>query len=224
MPVDEAERHIFGLCMVSDWSARDVQAWESQPLGPFLSKNFATTISSWVITWEALQPFRCPALVRAADDPRPLPYLTSPANEATGGFDVTVEVRLCSDAMGRRGDPAVMLSRSSLRDLYWTLAQMVAHHTSNGCNLRPGDLMASGTISRPGDGSVPSRDDPRRGVPHSLPNGEKRAFLADGDEVIMRTLCERAGYVRIGFGDCRGVVPGANTEKSTAKQERASEG
>lgn len=208
LTVAEAEDRIFGLCVVNDWSARDIQVWESQPLGPFLAKSFGTTISPWVVTYEALAPFRCPAFVRAEDDPRPLPYLSSPANDATGGFDVSVEVRLRSDAMRRTGLAAVTLGRGSLRDMYWTLAQMVAHHTSNGCNLRSGDLVASGTISGAGPGTEGCLLEMTRGGTHpiELPNGEKRTFLADGDEVIMRAFCERAGYVRIGFGDCQGII------------------
>jgi fumarylacetoacetase len=204
----EAEDRIFGLCIVNDWSARDIQVWESQPLGPFLSKNFATTVSPWVVTREALAPFRCPAFTRPPGDPPPLPYLSSPANEGAGGFDVRVEVSLRSAAMQRAGLAPFGVSRASLRDMYWTFAQMAAHHTSNGCNLRPGDLVASGTISGPGHGAEGCLLEMTRGGadPIELPTGEKRTFLADGDEVIMRAYCERAGYARIGFGECRGVI------------------
>jgi fumarylacetoacetase len=208
LTLEQAEDRIFGLCIVNDWSARDIQAWESQPLGPFLAKNFATTISPWVVTREALAPFRCPAFARPTGDPPPLPYLSSPANEAAGGFDVRVEVSLRSAAMRRAGLAPFAVSRASLRDMYWTLAQMAAHHTSNGCNLRPGDLVASGTISGPGHGAEGCLLEMTRGGanPIELPTGEKRTFLADGDEVIMRAYCEGAGYARIGFGECRGVI------------------
>src|SRR5687767_6318811 len=149
IPVAEAEEHIFGVCLVNDWSARDIQSWEYQPLGPFLSKNFATTISPWVVTFEALEPFRVPAFQRPAGDPAPLPYLSSERTAAAGGLDVTVEVYLASARMREERIEPVRLSRGSVADLYWTLAQMLAHHTSNGCDLRPGDLFASGTISGP---------------------------------------------------------------------------
>lgn len=206
--IDAAEAHVFGLCLVNDWSARDIQAWEYQPLGPFLAKSFATTVSPWVVTYEALAPFRSPAAARPSGDPRPLDYLSSPAGDASGAFDVTVEALLRTAEMRRNGIAPQLIGRSSLRDMYWTLAQMVTHHTSNGCNLLPGDLIATGTVS----GSAPDS----RGcllelteggkVPLTLRGGEVRAFLADGDEVIMRAFCERAGYARIGFGECAGVI------------------
>jgi fumarylacetoacetase len=204
----DADQHIFGVCIVNDWSARDIQAWESQPLGPFLSKSFATSISPWIVTRDALEPFRCPAFSRPAGDPKPLPYLSSTENETVGGFDVTVEVLLRTAAMKQAGLPAVVLSRSSLRDMYWTLAQMLTHHTSNGCNLRPGDLLASGTVSGPSPGSEGCLlEKTRNGAePLQLPNGETRAFLADGDEVTMRAFCEHEGFRRIGFGACDGTV------------------
>lgn len=208
VPIDAAEAHLFGLCIVNDWSARDIQAWEYQPLGPFLAKNFATTISPWVVTYEALAPFRSAASERAPGDPPPLPYLSSPANGASGGFDVTVEVLLRSAAMRRSGVAPQRISRSSLRDLYWTLAQMVTHHTSNGCNLAPGDLIATGTLSgstRDAQGCLLEATQGGK-VPLSLPGDEVRTFLADGDEVIMRAFCERAGYARIGFGECTGMI------------------
>lgn len=204
VPLAEAEEHIFGLCLVNDWSARDVQAWEYQPLGPFLAKNFATTISPWVVTMEALEPFRVPAFVRAAGDPEPLPYLSSPEDQARGGFNITLEVWLRTAQM----QEPVRVSRGNLRDLYWTLAQMLTHHTSNGCNLQPGDLLASGTVS----GATPDSlgcllEITKRGTqPLVLPNGETRTFLNDGDEVILRGYCEREGCVRIGLGESAGVV------------------
>jgi fumarylacetoacetase len=201
--IDDAESHIFGLCLVNDWSARDIQAWEYQPLGPFLAKNFATTISPWIVTLDALEPFRVPAFARAEGDPAPLPYL---AQSAAGGFDITVEVWLRSETMTE----PVRLSRGSFRDMYWTIAQLVAHHTSSGCNLRPGDLLASGTVSGPEKESRGSLLELawRGSQPISLPNGEQRRFLEDGDEVILNAYCERDD-LRIGFGECRGRVVGA---------------
>jgi fumarylacetoacetase len=200
----EAEQHIFGLCLLNDWSARDVQAWEYQPLGPFLGKNFATTISPWVVTMEALEPFRTAALTRPEGDPKPLQYLESVEDRARGGFDVVLEVWLRTAQMRE----PVRVSRGNLRDVYWTLAQMLAHHTSNGCNLRPGDLLATGTVSGAAADSVGSLlEMTRRGAePLILPNGEVRKFLETGDEVILRGYCEREGFARIGFGECRGVV------------------
>jgi fumarylacetoacetase len=208
IPIGDAEAHLFGLCLVNDWSARDIQAWEYQPLGPFLAKSFATTVSPWVVTYDALAPFRSPAAERASEDPRPLEYLSSPSIEASGGFDVTVEVLLRTTEMRRGGLAPQRISRSSLRDLYWTLAQMVTHHTSNGCNLLPGDLIASGTLSgstRDGQGCLLEITQGGK-MEVTLPGGEVRTFLADGDEVIMRAFCERPGYARIGFGECQGVI------------------
>ncbi|HEX3273774.1 MAG TPA: fumarylacetoacetase [Gemmatimonadales bacterium] len=210
VPVREARSCLFGLCLVNDWSARDVQSWEYQPLGPFLAKNFATTVSPWVVTLDALEPFRVAAAARSPDDPAPLPYLTDPDDQARGAFDLTVEVWLRSERMRREGVPAVRLSVSRLADLYWTPAQLVAHHTSGGCNLQPGDLLASGTISGPDrENRGCLLELTRRGAePITLPTGETRAFLADGDEVVLRGRAEREGAVRIGFGECRGVVAG----------------
>jgi fumarylacetoacetase len=203
-----AEQLLFGLCLLNDWSARDIQAWEYQPLGPFLSKNFATTLSPWVVTLDALAPFRVRAAAREAGDPEPLPYLSDRANNEVGALDVQVEVRLRTSRMREQGLDAVRLSKSSLAGMYWTPAQLIAHHTSNGCNLRPGDLLGSGTISGP------SKDQRgclleltwRGAEPVRLPNGEERRFLEDGDEVILRGWCERDGFTRIGFGECSGVV------------------
>jgi fumarylacetoacetase len=211
IPLAEAEGHVFGLCLVNDWSARDLQKWEYQPLGPFLAKSFATTIGPWVVTAEALAPFRAPAFARPAGDPRPLPHLACEENEALGGFDVRLEVLLLTKATRRNGLAPVTVSRSNLRDLYWTLAQMVTHHASNGCNLRPGDLVASGTVS----GEAPEArgcllERTWRGAePLRLPSGEERRFLEDGDEVILRGRCEREGFAPIGFGECRGTVASA---------------
>jgi fumarylacetoacetase len=208
IPLAEAEEHIFGLCLVNDWSARDIQTWEYQPLGPFLAKNFATTVSPWVVTLEALAPFRTPACARPSGDPAPLPYLDSEGDRARGGFDLTLEVWLSSRAMRAAGTPPMRLSRARFADLYWTLGQMVAHHTSNGCNLQPGDLIASGTISgATKDSRGCMLELTWRGTePIELPGGETRSFLEDGDEVIMRGACERPGARRIGFGECRGEV------------------
>jgi fumarylacetoacetase len=208
VPIDRAEEQIFGFCLVNDWSARDLQAWEYQPLGPFLAKNFATSISPWVVTLEALEPFRAPALARPPGDPAPLDYLASPANAASGAVAVTVEVHLLTARMREgRMEPA-RLSRGSAADLYWTPAQLVAHHTSNGCDLRPGDLLASGTISGPARESRGCLLELtwRGAEPLALPSGETRKFLEDGDEVIMRGHCEREGAARVGFGECRGTV------------------
>jgi fumarylacetoacetase len=209
--IAEAEDHLFGLCLVNDWSARDIQTWEYQPLGPFMAKNFATTISPWVVTFEALEPYRVPAFERPAGDPAPLPYLDSAGNRERGGVDVTVEVLLSTARMREAGLAPHRLSRGRMADLYWTPAQMFTHHTSNGCNLRPGDLFASGTISGAGkDARGCLLELSWRGSePITLPTSETRKFLEDGDEVIMRGYCERSGRARIGFGECRGVVVAA---------------
>ncbi len=205
--IDDAERRVFGLCLLNDWSARDIQAWEYQPLGPFLGKNFATSVSPWIVTIEALAPFRGPALARPADDPAPLPHLASPDGERNGGFDITVEALLQSVEMRRQGLPPVRLGRGSFTDMYWTIAQMVTHHASNGCNLQTGDLLASGTISGTSDASRGCLLEITGGShPVGLPTGEERMFLADGDEVTLQAFCERPGSVRIGFGTCAGVV------------------
>ncbi|UBF29959.1 fumarylacetoacetase (plasmid) [Kovacikia minuta CCNUW1] len=210
IPLDTAEDHLFGLCLLNDWSARDIQAWEYQPLGPFLAKSFATTLSPWIVTLEALAPFRCPAFSRPPGDPSPLPYLTAEQDSQRGGIDLTLEVWICSAPMRSAGIAPVRLSQSSFRQMYWTLAQMLTHHSSNGCNLRPGDLLASGTVSGPEPGSQGCLlEMTRRGAnPVALPTGETRSFLADGDEIILRGYCEKAGYARVGFGECRGVVRG----------------
>ena len=210
--LNEAERHIFGLCLVNDWSARDVQAWEYQPLGPFLAKNFATTISPWVVTMDALEPFRAPCFTRAEGDPRPLAYLDSLGDREQGGFDVTVEVWLQTARMREKSEPAFRVSRGNLRDLYWTFAQMLTHHTCNGCNLEPGDLLASGTVSGPTSDSLGCLLElTKRGAePLALPDGETRKFLADGDEVTLRAYCEREGTARIGLGECVGRIASNN--------------
>jgi fumarylacetoacetase len=206
--IDKAEQHIFGLCLVNDWSARDIQAWEYQPLGPFLAKSFATTISPWVVTLEALAPFRCPAFSRAEGDPQPLPYLSSPLDNSLGGINITLEVSIISAQMQQQGLQPWLLSRGSFQQMYWTLAQMLTHHASNGCNLRPGDLLASGTVSGAEAGSQGCLLEmtQRGSQPITLPTGEVRKFLADGDEVILRGYCQQAGYNRVGFGECRGKI------------------
>ena len=205
--IDDAESRLFGLCLLNDWSARDIQPWEYQPLGPFLSKNFFSTISPWIVTMEALAPYRC-AWTRPADDPQPLPYLESPANRARGAIEITLEVWLQTAAMRERGEVAVRLTQSNFRDAYWTLAQLVAHHTSNGCNLAPGDLLGTGTQSGPEPGQGGSLLELSQGgrQPFALPNGETRTFLLDGDRVILRAWCRHEGGVRIGFGDCAATV------------------
>lgn len=206
IPIEDAERHIFGLCLVNDLSARDIQSWEYQPLGPFLAKNFATTISPWIVPLEALAPYRATSSPRPAGDPAPLPYLSGD----THGIDVTLEVYLQSHRMKEEGREAVRLSRGNLRDLYWTPAQLLTHHASNGCNLRPGDLLATGTISGPEEGSegclleMKHRSDPLR-----LPTGETRTFLEDGDTITFRGYTQREGLPRIGFGTCTGTIVAA---------------
>ena len=208
IPIERAEEHIFGLCLVNDWSARDIQAWEYQPLGPFLAKNFATTVSPFVVTMEALAPFRVPAFERDAGDPQPLDYLNGEENQKSGGFDVQLEVYIQSQRMRDENIESFLLSRSNMKDLYWTIGQMLTHHASNGCNLQTGDLMATGTVS--------GREKTERGClleltwrgkePIELPSGEERRFLEDGDEIIMKGFCEREGFRRIGFGECRGKI------------------
>jgi fumarylacetoacetase len=209
--IDDAERHVFGLCLVNDWSARDIQTWEYQPLGPFLAKNFATSISPWVVTLDALAPFRAPAYARPDGDPAPLPYLASRTDAESGGIDITLEVLLTTAGMRAAGSAPFVVSRGSFTAMYWTIAQLVTHHASNGCNLRPGDLLASGTVSgttKESRGCLLERT--WRGTePLSLPTGETRTFLQDGDEVTIRGYCERPGHRRIGFGECRGRITSA---------------
>ncbi len=216
--IAEAPSHLLGICLVNDWSARDIQKWEYQPLGPFLAKNFATTVSPFIVTMEALEPFRCPAYARPAGDPAPLAYLSEEGDRARGGLDLTLEVRLRSQQMRDKGMDAMVLSRSSaFKDMYWTFAQMLAHHTSNGCNMLPGDLIASGTVSgteasergclleRTWAGRGPDgKPLPRK--PVELPTGETRTFLQDGDEVILTGFAQREGSYRVGLGECRGTI------------------
>jgi fumarylacetoacetase len=208
IPHDEIEQHLFGLCLVNDWSARDIQAWEYQPLGPFLAKNFATSLSPWVVTMDALEPYRVAPFARPEGDPGPLAYLDGAAWRERGGIDLSLDVFLQSARMREQGLPPQRLSTSNLRDLYWTVGQLATHHASNGCNLRPGDLFATGTVSGAApDGRGCLLELTWRGAePLTLPTGEQRRFLDDGDEVIFRGTCQRVGAARIGFGECRGVV------------------
>jgi len=213
----QAEAHLFGLCLLNDWSARDIQAWEYQPLGPFLSKSFSTTISPWIVTLEALAPFRLP-FTRPADDPQPLPYLESPANRLAGALDLQLEVLLQSAQMRDRGIAATRLTHTSYRHAYWTMAQLVAHHTVNGCNLQPGDLFGSGTLSGPTRDQAGALIELTVGgkQPITLPDGASRTYLEDGDTVVIQGWCERPGAARIGFGECRGTVLPARPLRSVA--------
>jgi fumarylacetoacetase len=208
VPIGHAGDQLFGVCLLNDWSARDVQAWEYQPLGPFLAKSFASTISPWVVTFEALAPFRAAVAARPAGDPKPLPYLTEAADQAEGALAIEVEILLASATMRATGLAPHRLALVNARDLYWTPAQMVTHHSSNGCNLQPGDLLGSGTISGPEPGAVGSiLELTQRGKsPVQLPTGESRVFVEDGDEIIMRGRCRAAGKVAIGLGECRAVI------------------
>lgn len=205
--IDDAENHIFGLCLLNDWSARDVQAWEYQPLGPFLSKNFATSISPWVVTLEALAPYRT-AFTRPAEDPQPLPYLSSDANWQSGALDVQLTVAIQTAQMRAAGQDAAQITQTSYRHAYWTMAQLVAHHTVNGCDLQPGDLMGTGTLSGPTATEAGALLEITEGGknPLTLPNGETRTFLQDGDAVVFTGWCEKPGAARIGFGECRATV------------------
>jgi fumarylacetoacetase len=208
IPIAEAEQHIFGLCLVNDWSARDIQTWEYQPLGPFLAKSFATTISPWIVPMEALAPYRVPAAERPFGDPAPLPYLNSPTL-SRNGIDLTLEVYLQSASMREAGMEPLRMSQSNLRDLYWTPEQLLTHHASNGCNLRPGDLLATGTISGPEEGSEGCLLEMKhRAEPVHLPTGEVRTFLENGDQVTFRAYALREGLPRIGFGECVGTIVG----------------
>jgi fumarylacetoacetase len=209
-PIDiaAAHAHVAGLGLLNDWSARDIQAWEYQPLGPFLSKSFATTVSPWIITAEALAPFRMPQPPRPEGDPKPLDYLWSAEDQAWGAYAITLEASIRSAAMRDGGMAAHRLSRASTTALYWTVAQLVAHHTSNGCNLRPGDLLGTGTISEPvitGYGSLLEITEGGR-RPITLPSGETRCFLEDGDELSLSAHAAAPGFVTIGFGSCSGTI------------------
>ncbi|MDM0091116.1 MULTISPECIES: fumarylacetoacetase [unclassified Variovorax] len=206
--IGEAEQHLFGVTLLNDWSARDLQAWEYQPLGPFLAKNFASTLSPWIVTMEALAPFRA-KFERPAGDPQPMAYLDSQANREGGALDVTLEVWLHTAKMRAAGEPATRLTRgNTTQAAYWTAAQLVTHHTVNGCNLQPGDLLGSGTLSGPTLEEAGSLLELTFGgkQPLTLPNGERRTFLEDGDTLTLRGYCERAGAVRIGLGEVSGTV------------------
>ena len=207
LSMSEAEAALAGLVLLNDWSARDIQGWEYQPLGPFLAKNFATTISPWLVTMEALAPFRVP-FARPANDPQPLPYLDGEFNRSAGAIDIGLEVWLSSAAMREQGLAAQRISYSNFRDAYWTLAQMVAHHASGGCNLQPGDLLGTGTQSGPEPDQGGSMLELSQGgkVAINLPDGSERRFLEDGDELTLRARCQRPGARAIGFGACAGVV------------------
>ena len=208
VPLAEAPEHIFGMVLLNDWSARDHQFWEMTPLGPFLGKNFCTSLSPWIVTMEALAPFRVPQPARAADDPAPLPYLSDAKDQGQGAFLVFMEVWLQTARMREQGLPPHRLSRGPMTSMYWTIAQLVAHHASGGCNLEPGDLLGTGTLSGEEAGSVGSLLELSGGgkKPIELPGGEWRTFLEDGDEITMRADAQRAGYATIGFGSCAGRV------------------
>jgi fumarylacetoacetase len=205
--VADAEQHVFGLCLLNDWSARDIQAWEYQPLGPFLAKNFGTTISPWIVTMEALAPFRAP-FARSAGDPQPLPYLDAPDVWADGGINIHLAVALETHQMRAANQTAYPLSRSNFLDSYWTISQMLAHHTLGGCNLQAGDIFGSGTLSGPTPDSLGSLLELTVGgkQPITLPNGETRTFLEDGDAIVLTAHCERDGWARIGFGASVGQI------------------
>ncbi len=210
IPIAEAHRHVAGLCLLNDWSARDIQVWESQPLGPFLAKSLSTSISPWIVTSDALAPFRMPQPARPAGDPAPLPHLLDASDQQTGALNIGFDVLLQTNAMRHMGLAPHPISHANASMLYWTVAQMVAHHASNGCNLQPGDLFGSGTVSGTEPGTEGCLLEMTRGgrQPITLPNGEVRRYLEDGDEVIFRGSCRRDGYAAIGFGECRAIVQG----------------
>ncbi len=211
IPIGEAEAHIAGYCLLNDWSARDIQSWEYQPLGPFLSKNFVTTISPWIVTPEALLPFRIPQPPRPQGDPKPLAYLTDEADQRGGAFDLRLDVFLLTPGLREAGLPPHRVAVSNTRSMYWTAAQMLTHHASGGCNLRPGDLLGTGTISGPERDACGSLIEATLGgrEPLRLASGEERRFLEDGDEVLLQAHGVREGFASIGFGECRGVIVGA---------------
>ena len=213
IPIGEAAGHIAGYCLLNDWSARDLQAWEYQPLGPFLAKNFLTSVSPWIVSADALEPFRKPMPPRPAGDPQPLPYLDDRADRESGALGIELEVTLSTERMRQEGRaPHVLSNGSADAAMYWSAAQIVAHHSSNGCNLQPGDLIGTGTLSTDSDQGLGSLLEISRGgkEPIQLPGGETRSFLEDGDEITLRAWCEADGAVRIGLGECVGrVVPAA---------------
>ncbi|MBG9992067.1 fumarylacetoacetase [Pseudoalteromonas sp. NSLLW24] len=205
--IENAENHVFGFCVFNDWSARDLQAWEYQPLGPFLAKNFASTVSPWIVTTEALAPYRT-SWTRDENDPQPMDYLESKANRDQGAFDIQMDVKIQTQKMRSEGHNPTRVSTSSFKHSYWTVAQMVTHHTVNGCNFMPGDMLGSGTQSGPTHEEAGSLLELSRGGKEkiTLSNGEQRSFLEDGDNVIMRGWCEKEGYARIGFGSVESTV------------------
>jgi len=205
--IESAEAHVFGLCILNDWSARDLQAWEYQPLGPFLAKNFASTISPWVVTLEALAPFRT-AFQRPQEDPQPLPYLSSDTNTRAGAFAIELDVLLTTQTSRSQGAAPAKLSSSNFRDAYWTISQLITHHTVNGCKMQPGDLLGTGTLSGPSEGEEGSLLELTLGgqKPISLPWGEERGFLQDHDEIILRARCSKSGYPTLSLGECAGTV------------------
>jgi fumarylacetoacetase len=206
IPIADAEAHIFGMCLLNDWSARDLQTWEYQPLGPFLAKNFATTISPWIVTLQALAPFRVPP-VRPENSPPLLPYLSSPMDREAGALDIRLEALLQSEAMRARQQPPHRLSLTSFRHAYWTIAQLISHHSMNGCNLRPGDLLGTGTQSGPTPEEAGSLLELSVGGSRPIQfDGETRTFLEDGDSVILRAWCESPHAARIGFGEAQGRI------------------
>jgi fumarylacetoacetase len=212
IPIDEAAQHIAGYCLLNDWSARDIQAWEYQPLGPFLAKNFLTSVSPWIVSPQALAPFRKPIPLRPSGDPQPLPHLDDPADRDSGALSIRLEVTLSTEQMRQRGLAPRILSRGSAdAAMYWSPAQIVAHHSSNGCNLQPGDLIGTGTLSTDSAGGLGSLLEISQGGKHplELPDGETRSFLEDDDEITLRAWCEAEGAVRIGLGECVGRVVGA---------------
>ncbi|MGN6057811.1 MAG: fumarylacetoacetase [Sphingomicrobium sp.] len=212
--ITDAGAHIAGYCILNDWSARDIQAWEYQPLGPFLAKNFLTSVSPWVVSPQALAPFRKPMPRRPAGDPQPLPYLDDPADRASGALGIQLEVTLSTEKMRAEGlAPHILSHGSAEAAMYWSAAQIVAHHSSNGCNLQPGDLIGTGTLSTDSAGGLGSLLEISQGgkQPVQLPGGETRSFLEDGDEVTLRAWCEADGAVRIGLGECVGRVEPAPT-------------
>ncbi|MBX2858222.1 MAG: fumarylacetoacetase [Cellvibrionaceae bacterium] len=221
IPIQNAEDHVFGLCLFNDWSARDIQAWEYQPLGPFLAKNFASTLSPWIVTLEALAPFRAP-LMRPESDPRPLPYLHCASNSAQGSLDIELQVLIQTERMRKAGQAPEVLATSNFVHSYWTIAQLVAHHSVNGCNLRPGDLFGSGTQSGPNPQQAGSMLELSRGGKQALRlrNGESRTFIEDGDTVILRGACQRQGAARIGFGEVTSTVLPAKTLQSKTLQSK----
>jgi fumarylacetoacetase len=208
IPIATAAQHIFGISLLNDWSARDIQSWEYQPLGPFLAKSFATTISPWVTPLVALDPFRAAVATRRHSDPKPLPYLYNQSDQTHGNIDVKLEVFLITETMRINKFEPYSLSQSNSRDLYWTPSQLVAHHTSNGCNLQTGDILATGTISGPTEAAAGCLLELTQNGAHplKLPTGETRAFLADGDEIIFRGTCELPGHPRLGLGECRAAI------------------